>query len=146
MEDLFRSYWWLLFPLGAFVYGAWDRWLSYRRSKDALDLIKSYVAQGKDPPPELVRRMQEDEEEEDWLGLGRRPRRHRGTARDWDGYRGDFRTAIFTGFLAGGFWLASEFHFLSGAGGAFRLVALILTCVAAATLVAGLVSRSFRDK
>jgi len=29
MEDIFRSYWWLLFPIGAFVFGAWDRWLVY---------------------------------------------------------------------------------------------------------------------
>ena len=55
MEDFFRSYWWLLFPLGFFVFGAWDRWLSYKRSQDRLDLLRSYTNQGKDPPPELLR-------------------------------------------------------------------------------------------
>ncbi|MGH6999484.1 MAG: hypothetical protein ACREEO_14920, partial [Phenylobacterium sp.] len=60
MEDLFRSYWWLLFPLGAFVYGAWSRWLTYRRARDHLELIKAYAAQGKEPPAELVRRLEDD--------------------------------------------------------------------------------------
>ena len=52
MEDIFRSYWWLLFPIGFFVFGAWDRWLAYRRSRDHLDLIRTYADQGKEPPPE----------------------------------------------------------------------------------------------
>ena len=51
MEDVFRSYWWLLFPIGFFVFGAWDRWLSYKRSQDRLDLLRAYTNQGKDPPP-----------------------------------------------------------------------------------------------
>ena len=54
MADIFRSYWWLLFPIGFFVFGAWDRWLSYQRSRDHLELLKSYAAQGKEPPPELM--------------------------------------------------------------------------------------------
>ena len=30
MEDLFRSYWWLLFPAGWFIAEAWQSWLRYR--------------------------------------------------------------------------------------------------------------------
>ena len=60
MEDIFRSYWWLLFPIGFFVFGAWDRWLSYQRSRDHLELLKSYAAQGKEPPPELVKAVRDD--------------------------------------------------------------------------------------
>ncbi|MFN3514999.1 MAG: hypothetical protein ACK41C_18280 [Phenylobacterium sp.] len=145
MEDLFRSYWWLLFPLGAFVYGAWDRWLAYRRSRDTLDLIKSYAAQGKEPPAELVRRIEEDQDEEDWTGMGpsRRYRRRYYRRRY---YRDDLRTAIFTGFLAGAFWVAAEYAWLPGTEGPFRLVALILTCIAVATLLAALLSSRFRDR
>ena len=51
MEDFFSSYWWLLFPIGFFVFGAWDRWLAYKRSQDRLDLLRAYTNQGKDPPP-----------------------------------------------------------------------------------------------
>ena len=39
MADIFRSYWWLLFPIGFFVFGAWDRWLSYQRSRDHLERV-----------------------------------------------------------------------------------------------------------
>ena len=146
MEDLFRSYWWLIFPVGAFAYGAWDRWLSYKKSKDSLDLIKAFAAQGKEPPAELLRRVRDqDEDDEDWLGLGPPSRRYR-RYRHRYGYRSDFRSAIFCGFLAGAFWLSSEYSLLPGADGAFRLVALILACVAGATLLSGLLSRSFRDK
>src|SRR3954468_1526994 len=60
MEYFFASYWWLLFPIGFFIFGAWDRWLAYRRSRDHLELLKQYAAAGKDPPPELVRGVQAD--------------------------------------------------------------------------------------
>ena len=43
MEETFRSYWWLLFPIGFFIFGAWDRWLAYQRSRDHLELLKSQV-------------------------------------------------------------------------------------------------------
>ena len=55
MYYFFSSYWWLLFPIGFFVFGAWDRWLAYKRSRDHLDLLRHYAQQGKEPPPELVR-------------------------------------------------------------------------------------------
>ena len=60
MVYFFSSYWWLLFPIGFFVFGAWDRWLAYKRSRDHLDLLKHYAQQGKDPPPELVRNVSDD--------------------------------------------------------------------------------------
>src|SRR3954447_9050277 len=53
------SYWWLIFPIGAFVFGAWDRWLAYKRSRDHLDLLRSYAEKGKEPPPELVQGMRD---------------------------------------------------------------------------------------
>lgn len=49
------AYWWLIFPIGVFVAGGWQSWLSYLRRKQELELLKHYVAQGKDPPPELAK-------------------------------------------------------------------------------------------
>ena len=60
MDSFFHDYWWLMFPIGAFLFGAWDRWLAYRRSRDHLDLIRSYSEQGKEPPPELLRGVADD--------------------------------------------------------------------------------------
>ena len=145
MQDVFHSYWWLIFPLAAFAFGALDRWLAYGRSRAHLELIKTYAAQGKEPPPELLKRIQEeedDDEESDWSGLGRRHRRnsYRHSRHD------DIRTVIFTGALSGAFFIAAQTSIIPGADGPFRLVALILVCISGATLLSVLVSSRFRDK
>jgi len=54
MEDLFRSYWWLLFPVSWIVFDGFQRWLAYRARRDTLE---SYAASGREPPPELVARL-----------------------------------------------------------------------------------------
>lgn len=147
MDDLFRSYWWLLFPLGFFVFGAWDRWLVYQRSKDQLDLIKSYAAQGKEPPPELMRTVREnvlDDDAEDDIGPRRRHRLYRRYYRY--GPYWQWRSFFFTGAVALGFWLASEYAGLPGIEAPFRLVAIIMTCVAGANLLAAVLWSSTRDR
>ncbi|MEO8114541.1 MAG: hypothetical protein ABI655_09175 [Phenylobacterium sp.] len=154
MDDLFRSYWWLLFPIGAFVFGAWDRWLAYRRSRDHLELIKTYAAQGKEPPPELMRSVREDAGEADdpgsgyGYGYGMHPRHMRRAYRRyyrWGPYW-QWRSVFVTGAIAAGFWFASEYADIPGTEAPFRLVAIIVTCVAAANLLAAILSSSFRDK
>lgn len=54
-ESLFRHFWWLIFPLFGMFMGIWGMASSGRRSREAMGLIKSYVDQGKDPPPELIK-------------------------------------------------------------------------------------------
>ena len=150
MEDLFSSYWWLIFPIGFFIFGAWDRWLAYKRSQDRLDLLRSYTNQGKDPPPELLRTLQREEDEEDEASLydhvGRRMHRrfHR---RYWRyGPYWAWRTAVITGAVAAGFWFASEYADLPGIDWPFRLVAVIMTCVAVGHAVVALFSTVFRPR
>ena len=133
--------WWLVFPIGFFVFRAFDSWLGYRASRDRLDLIKAFTNQGKDPPPELLG------QEPDFDG-GYRPRRWR---RRYFGYAGFgrfwlWRGAIVTGAVAVGFWVASSEGLIPGTEGVFRFVAIILTCVAAANLAMALVSTLFRKK
>jgi hypothetical protein len=48
--------------------------------------------------------------------------------------------------VAAGFWWASEYAGIPGGGWPFRLVAIIMTCVAAGNLVAALFSTAFRDR
>ena len=57
MEELFRSYWWLVFPFSWIVFGAFQSWLAYRARRDALDLLRSYAKAGREPPPALVARL-----------------------------------------------------------------------------------------
>ena len=57
MEDLFRHFWWLLFPMAWMVVGAFNSWLNYRNRRDTLDLIKGYAASGKDIPAGLIDKL-----------------------------------------------------------------------------------------
>lgn len=53
--DFLAGYWWLVFPLFGMAWGFADMVLGQRRSRAAMDLIKSYVDQGKEPPAELLK-------------------------------------------------------------------------------------------
>ena len=55
MEDLFRSYWWLLFPMAWFVFGGFSSWLNYRKQRETLKLLKTYADKGQEPPEALLR-------------------------------------------------------------------------------------------
>lgn len=57
MEDLFRSYWWLMFPLAWMIIGAFRGWLDLRRRRDNLDLIKHFADNGKDIPAGLIEKL-----------------------------------------------------------------------------------------
>jgi hypothetical protein len=48
------SFWWLIFPLMGFFYGAYGMYLNHRRSQQAMDILRTYAQQGKDPPPEVM--------------------------------------------------------------------------------------------
>lgn len=148
MDDLFRSYWWLLFPVGFFIFGAWDRWLIYQRSRDHLELLRTYTEQGKEPPPELLRTVREAEaQDEEELYAMRPGRRHRYYRRMYrHGPYWAWRSAFVTGGVALGFWLAAEYGDIPGTVAPFHLVAIILTCVAGANLAVAILSTVFRDR
>ncbi len=48
------GFWWLIFPLMGFVFGGYNMYLQHRRSQQAMEVLKAYAAQGKDPPPEVM--------------------------------------------------------------------------------------------
>jgi hypothetical protein len=132
VEDLFKQYWWLLFPLFWFVAGGFQSWLSYRANRDTLDLLKSYAASGREPPPELVaklnKRWNEDDDDHDDRPRRRRDRRYR--------YGGDhpaYQVVLF-GVLCAGFSYAA-YTDLYGAGEAFIIVAFVMGALALASLV-----------
>jgi len=55
MDELFRDFWWLAFPLAWGLAAMWQGWLGERRRRDALDLVRAYADKGQAAPPELVR-------------------------------------------------------------------------------------------
>lgn len=54
MEDLFRDFWWLIFPIFGMFMAVRGGVSGERTQQRVLDLIKSYTDQGKEPPPELL--------------------------------------------------------------------------------------------
>ena len=61
MDDfytLFSRFWWLIFPLFWMGAMAMSHWSRHARANRALDILKSYADQGKDPPPELMKSLQ----------------------------------------------------------------------------------------
>jgi hypothetical protein len=164
-NDFFWSYWWLIFPIGAFVFGAWDRWLAYKRSRDHLELLKHYAAQGREPPPEVMAELRGGPgmpppgapgaapppgyDPWGYGGYWGQPRYMRRAWRHyyrWGPYW-QWRSAIITGAIAAGFWWASEYSDWPGVDAPFRVVAIILTVVAGANfLLAILFSAGNRDK
>jgi hypothetical protein len=133
MEDLFRSYWWLLFPFSWFVIGGWRSWLNYRSNRDTLDLIKSYAQSGREPPPELLARLNQRDAYGD--DDDRPRRRYRGDSR----YGGWYQVVLF-GVLCMGFTYAAVTDFY-GNGSAFVIVAFVMGALSLATLVSTLVGQ-----
>ncbi|HYD71869.1 MAG TPA: hypothetical protein VEF55_01930 [Candidatus Binatia bacterium] len=53
-EEFFRDFWWLMFPIFGMFLAAMGMFQDDAKSTKAMDLIRTYVNQGKDPPPELL--------------------------------------------------------------------------------------------
>lgn len=136
MEDLFRSYWWLLFPLGWFVFGGLQSVIDYFRHKDTLKIIKTYADQGQQPPEALMKAL----EQPDYEDRRSRPYRYRS-----QGERGNVFSVVLFGVMAAGFGYAS-FTDMYGAGDAFLIVAFVMGALALASLASAvLAARNPRD-
>ncbi|WP_269516358.1 hypothetical protein [Brevundimonas subvibrioides] len=130
MEDLFRSYWWLLFPFAGFLIAAWGNFLRYRRQKAVLDLIRSYVENGREPPASLVSQIElvgDDASMTTGLRRGQTP------ANYWS------LVGLFS-MMAAGFSLAS-FLGVDGGSGAFLIVALTMAAVAVWALICAVMKK-----
>ncbi|MDB5470201.1 MAG: hypothetical protein JWR84_1761 [Caulobacter sp.] len=142
MEDLFRSYWWLVFPAGFFIASAFSQLIRYLRYRDSLTLIKSYTDQGKEPPAALLDRVTGkmkadeviDDHDEAWHDRGERRfyRRLRRRERSW-------YSVVLFGVLACGFGFAA-FSNVYSASGAFLLVTIVMAALCLASLVSILTS------
>src|SRR5476651_710127 len=55
---LFTHYWWLVFVLIWAVTRLARLWSRHVQAQQTLDMIKSYVDQGKEPPPEMLKILQ----------------------------------------------------------------------------------------
>ncbi|MEZ5959809.1 MAG: hypothetical protein R3C30_05205 [Hyphomonadaceae bacterium] len=68
-EELFRGYWWLMFPIFGMFIALLGMFQAENRSRQVMTLIKSYLDQGKEPPPELLKMAQERSDYEMDMGV-----------------------------------------------------------------------------
>lgn len=158
MSWWFWSFWWLIFPIMGFAFGAFRMWMNYRQHKDAMELIKTYAAQGKDPAEiATLLGMSASGPPPPWSGYGAwrgpgawggpgagsgywgGPYGWGGPWRRWGPYREWRRFIVFT-CLAVGFGLASRYADFGRTEHAFTLVAIIMGVLAAGSLVFAVVS------
>ena len=131
MEDLFRSYWWLLFPLCWFVFGGFNAVMNYYRQKNVLKIIKTYADRGEQPPESLLKIVEQP--------IDDRHEYQPGTKMD----DGNWFSVVLFGIMAVGFGYAS-YADMYGAGDAFLIVAFVMGALCAASLVSGLLGRRRR--
>jgi hypothetical protein len=120
MEELFRDFWWLIFPVWGLAMGAWHSLAGYRRQKAMLDLVRTYAEKGQQPPDALL------------AALGREdadvPGRRNSPAHYWS------LVALF-GVMAAGFGVGAWAYGFQGVGWPFAIVALVMAAVAVWSLI-----------
>ncbi len=137
MQDFAMAYWWLIFPIMWFVFGLWGMWLTHQRQQAAMELMKTYAAQGKDPS-EIAKTLGPDP------GAFAGPYYGRWGWRAWR-YTPfwAWRRAIMTGCVAIGFWVASYYAPWPWGGPGFTVVAIIMSIIAAGALLTALFATLF---
>ncbi len=120
----FSHYWWLIFPIFGMAMGVFGMFNHRRNRVDTINLIKSYVDKGMEPPPALLDALRSDEDRA--YGCSGRGRRNRGP---WTQF------VVFAA-LAAGF----GFAYYSGVSPVFGALAFGFGVAAAAMLVMGLIN------
>ena len=127
MEDLFRSYWWLIFPMAWFVYSGFTSFLNYRRQRDTLKLIQAYAEQGQEPPEALLRVLDQPIDEMNTK------REDRGSRMD----DGNWFSVVLFGVLAVGFGYGA-YTDMYGSQDGLIIVTFVLAALCLASLVSAL--------
>ncbi len=68
--DIFQRFWWLVFPVLWMIWSMVDLAGRHKRARHGMDLIKSYIDQGKEPPPELLKILSNKDDGKDCKSRG----------------------------------------------------------------------------
>lgn len=120
MEELFRDFWWLIFPIWGLAMGAWHSMAGYRRQKAMLDLVRTYAEKGEQPPEALLVALAREDADG--------PVSRNSPVHYWS------LAALFV-ILAGGFGLGASAYDFQGVGWPFAIVALVMAAVAVWSLI-----------
>lgn len=128
MEDLFRSFWWIIFPIFGLAMGGWHSFAQFRNQQKKLDIIKTYAMRGEQPPEALLASLNDSEATE--YGNGK-PTNY------WS------LVGLF-GVMTAGFGYMAYFNAIDGGSFAFGIVALVMGAVTLWALICALMQR--RDR
>lgn len=126
--DFFAAYWWLMFPIFGMFMAVMGMFQTENRNEQVLRLIKSYVDQGKDPPPELLKLASQPGDMNSGLQSPRRP------------HNSAWTFVVFLALAAGcgvGYWYSRG----EGYESAFLIVAVVMGVMAIGSIVIALISR-----
>ena len=133
--SLFRQFWWLIFPLWWMVLRV-IRTFRHQSAQDrALEVLRIYAAQGKEPPPEVLKALTQPSVAPDDYSGGNGPLYQ---SRHADSATSAWWTFFVFAALAGGFGYGAFYLFTDDARSAFTLVAIIMGILAAGSLVMAL--------
>jgi hypothetical protein len=121
MHEYPFQFWWLIFPLIGFALAFWTIWLSHQRQKAAIDLLRTYASQGKDPPHELLKAL------------------HNGD--DWNPPYRDWQYAVLFGALGVAFGVMAYLHPGTREGTGLIVAATVMAALCVNSLVAALLQR-----
>lgn len=135
-NDLFTRFWWLIFPVGGMLMGLYAMISEFRHRSEKLNLLKTYVNQGKEPPKALLDALKTDEASHDsFSGSPRRSDRRHGV---W------YQVVTFAALAAGlGYYGYYGNH---GNSTLFIAVALGFGIAAACLFVVGVIGALTRPK
>jgi len=120
--QFFAAYWWLMFPVFGMLMALMGMFQNERRNTQTMDLIKSYIDQGKEPPPELIRLAASEAGANDFGGPSRP-----GENRAWSAI---VFTALAAGFGVGYYYVqAQDWAF------AFLIVAIVMGVMAVGAIL-----------
>lgn len=133
MEDLFRHFWWLIFPIMGMTYGLLGMLHGMNAQNRKLDLLRTYAEQGKEPPPELIRALNQTTDfTPDGSGGGNSSSRR-------DNVTGAWWTFFVFFALAAGFGAGTN-GFGADARTAFTVVTVVMGVLAVGALIMALVA------
>lgn len=119
--EFFARYWWLMFPIFGMALAFYETISSDRRTRSTMDVIRSYVQQGKEPPPELLALAARQSEATENGGTS-----PRSNSRAWTFV---IFAALAAGFGTGYYWVRAEEYAY-----AFLIVAVTMSVLALGAL------------
>lgn len=143
MEDLFRQFWWLIFPIMGFAFAGAGMVMSAAMQRDRMKVLRAYAEKGQTPPPEVAGAMDDAYDYGYGPGYGygydrradryarrawRREMRWRAWGPWWGVRRSFFFFAVFLGLALSAGWNGGHaggfFLFFAVISGAFFLSSL----------------------